>query len=117
MDDTAKLPASLTVNPRLDQWVKFEDDRTVRVATGKVEIGQGITTALVQIAAEELDLPLKRIMLLSGNTELGPDERYTSSSWMTYSAHPVQVPYCRTGALCASTAGRVLPPQFAQARW
>ena len=80
MNDTAKLPASLTVNPRLDQWVKFEDDRTVRVATGKVEIGQGITTALVQIAAEELDLPLKRIMLLSGNTEHGPDERYTSSS-------------------------------------
>ena len=80
MSDTAKLPASLTVNPRLDQWVKFEDDRTVRVATGKVEIGQGITTALVQIAAEELDLPLKRIMLLSGNTEHGPDERYTSSS-------------------------------------
>ena len=80
MNDTVKLPASLTGNPRLDRWVKFEDDRTVRVASGKVEIGQGIVTALAQIAAEELDLPLQRVTLLSGSTELGPDEQYTSSS-------------------------------------
>ncbi len=80
MNDTVKLPASLTGNPRLDRWVKFEDDRTVRVASGKVEIGQGIVTALAQIAADELDLPLNRVTLLSGSTEHGPDEQYTSSS-------------------------------------
>lgn len=80
MNDNVKLPASLTTNPRLDRWIKFEDDRTVRVASGKVEIGQGIATALTQIAAEELDLPLERVTLLSGSTEFGPDERYTSSS-------------------------------------
>jgi len=80
MSDNATLPASLTVNPRLDRWIKFEDDRTVRIASGKVEIGQGILTALTQIAAEELDLPLERVTLLSGSTEHGPDERYTSSS-------------------------------------
>ncbi|MEL0022391.1 MAG: molybdopterin cofactor-binding domain-containing protein, partial [Rickettsiales bacterium] len=77
MNDNVKLPASLTTNPRLDRWIKFEDDRTVRVASGKVEIGQGIATALTQIAAEELDLPLERVTLLSGSTEFGPDERYT----------------------------------------
>jgi nicotinate dehydrogenase subunit B len=80
MNDTVKLPASLIGNPRLDRWIKFEDDRTVRVASGKVEIGQGIVTALAQIAAEELDLPLDRVTLLSGSTEHGPDEAYTSSS-------------------------------------
>ncbi|MEC8775800.1 MAG: molybdopterin cofactor-binding domain-containing protein [Pseudomonadota bacterium] len=80
MNDSPNLPASLTVNPRLDRWIKFEDDRTVRIASGKVEIGQGIVTALAQIAAEELDVPLERIALLSGSTEHGPDERYTSSS-------------------------------------
>ena len=80
MNDSPNLPASLTVNPRLDRWIKFEDDRTVRIASGKVEIGQGIITALAQIAAEELDVPLERIALLSGSTEHGPDERYTSSS-------------------------------------
>lgn len=80
MNDAVKLPASFTGNPRLDRWIKFEDDKTVRVASGKVEIGQGIVTALAQIAAEELDLPLDRVSLLSGSTEHGPDEAYTSSS-------------------------------------
>src|SRR5207253_1631990 len=47
------LPLSLTDNPILAQWIAFEPGR-VRVATGKVEIGQGIVTALTQIAAEEL---------------------------------------------------------------
>lgn len=80
MNPTVQLPLSLTSNPRFDRWVKFEDDGTVRVASGKVEIGQGIVTALAQIAAEELDLPLQRVALLSGSTEFGPDELYTSSS-------------------------------------
>lgn len=80
MKDTAKLPASLIDNPSLDRWIKFEDNRTVRVASGKVEIGQGIVTALTQIAAEELELAMERVILLSGSTEHGPDERYTSSS-------------------------------------
>ena len=40
MKDTAKLPASLIDNPSLDRWIKFENNRTVRVASGKVEIVQ-----------------------------------------------------------------------------
>ncbi len=74
------LPASLVENPRLDRWIKFEADRTVRIATGKVEMGQGIVTAIGQIAAEELDVPLARIAVLSGDTTHGPDELYTTSS-------------------------------------
>jgi nicotinate dehydrogenase subunit B len=74
------LPLSLTANPRLDRWIKFEDGKTVRVASGKVEIGHGIVTALTQIAADELDVSLERVQLLSGSTEHGPDELYTSSS-------------------------------------
>ena len=46
MSQTTQLPVSLTVNPRLDRWIKFESDRTVRITSGKVEIGQGIVTAL-----------------------------------------------------------------------
>ena len=80
MNDAVTLPPSLTGNPRLGLWIKFQDDRTVRVASGKVEMGQGIVTALAQIAAEELDLPLDRVELLSGSTEHGPDELYTTSS-------------------------------------
>ena len=50
------LPNNVISNPRFDTWLNFETRGKVRVATGKVEIGQGITTALSQIAAEELDL-------------------------------------------------------------
>lgn len=74
------LPTSLVDNPRLDRWIHFNPDRTVRIATGKVEIGQGVVTALGQIAADELDVPLERVAVLSGSTDHGPDEMYTTSS-------------------------------------
>ena len=75
------LPASLIDNPRLDRWIRFLPNCTVRIATGKVDIGQGIVTAIGQIAAaDELDVPLERIAVLSGDTAEGPDEFYTTSS-------------------------------------
>ena len=54
------LPQSLIDNPILSQWIGFEQPGRVRIATGKVEIGQGILTALTQIAAEELDVAPER---------------------------------------------------------
>ena len=49
------LPKSLADNPLLSTWIGFEEAGRVRLATGKVEIGQGVLTALAQIAAEEFD--------------------------------------------------------------
>ena len=74
------LPQSLVDNPRLDQWIAFEPDRTVSLKTGKVEIGQGILTALRQIAAEELDLAPGQLRVISGDTELSPEEGVTAGS-------------------------------------
>lgn len=74
------LPASIASNPRLDRWIRFLPDQTAQISNGKVEIGQGIVTAIAQIAAEELDLPLERVGVLAGDTDVGPDELYTSSS-------------------------------------
>jgi CO/xanthine dehydrogenase Mo-binding subunit len=65
---------------RLTQRVHFEPDGTVSIATGKVELGQGITTALAQIAAEELGVDLKKIKILPPSTEYSPDEGVTSGS-------------------------------------
>jgi CO/xanthine dehydrogenase Mo-binding subunit len=76
----APLPLSLKENPQLTRWIRFLDDGTVRIATGRVEIGQGIVTALAQIAADELDVPLGRVKMLSGDSDEGPNELYTSSS-------------------------------------
>ena len=50
------------------------------IFTGKVELGQGIVTALAQIAADELDLSLSRIEMISGDTSHTPNEGYTSGS-------------------------------------
>ena len=51
-----------------------------RVFTAKVELGQGILTALAQIAAEELRLPIAKIRVVSGDTRYSPDESYTAGS-------------------------------------
>ena len=64
----AALPGSLNDNRMLDAWLRINPDGTATVFTGKVELGQGILTALAQIAAEELDLPLSRIKMISGDT-------------------------------------------------
>jgi CO/xanthine dehydrogenase Mo-binding subunit len=74
------LPKSLVDNPRLDTWIGFEDGGKVRVATGKVELGQGIVTALAQIAAEELDVAPERLRIVSGDTGHSPNEGYTAGS-------------------------------------
>ncbi|HZI84300.1 MAG TPA: molybdopterin cofactor-binding domain-containing protein [Casimicrobiaceae bacterium] len=74
------LPQSLKVTPRLDRWVRFNADRTVTVFSGKVELGQGIETAIAQIAADELDVALDRLVLVAGDTTQSPDEWYTAGS-------------------------------------
>jgi nicotinate dehydrogenase subunit B len=78
IDDT--LPLSIINNRRLDKWLRFQPDRTVKLAVGKVEIGQGVLIALSQIAAEELDVDVNCIDILSGDTQDAPDEGSTASS-------------------------------------
>ena len=75
-----KLPGSLETNRRLDRWLCINSDGTVTVTPGKVEIGQGILTALVQMTAEELDIDVKRIRLAPASTAFSPDEGITSGS-------------------------------------
>jgi nicotinate dehydrogenase subunit B len=77
---TAKLPVSLAVNPKLSCWVKFSSDGQVRLSPGKVEIGQGIVTALAQIAADELDVDIGRVQLVRASTAGSPNEGVTSGS-------------------------------------
>jgi nicotinate dehydrogenase subunit B len=76
----AEKPSALTDAKRLSQRVHFERDGTVSVASGKVELGQGILTALAQIAAEELGVELSKIRMLPASTAHSPDEGVTSGS-------------------------------------
>jgi nicotinate dehydrogenase subunit B len=74
------LPFSLRNNRRLEGWIRLEPDETVTVFTGKAELGQGILTALAQIAADELDVGFDKIRMVSADTSRGPDEQYTFGS-------------------------------------
>src|SRR5271163_2706136 len=76
----ASLSPSLAKAPQLDSWIKISAGGGVTVLSGKVEIGQGIKTALAQIAADELDVALDRITILTADTEKTPDEGATSRS-------------------------------------
>ena len=74
------LPTSLRANPRLSSWLRFDARGYVEVSPGKVEIGQGILTALAQVAAEELDVTLARIRMQRVSTAASPNEGITSGS-------------------------------------
>jgi nicotinate dehydrogenase subunit B len=76
----ANVPLSLRNNRKLEGWIRLEADETVTVFTGKAELGQGILTALAQIAAEELDAGFEKIRMVSADTSRGPDEQYTFGS-------------------------------------
>ncbi|QDP21135.1 xanthine dehydrogenase family protein molybdopterin-binding subunit [Bradyrhizobium cosmicum] len=75
-----KLPVSLAANPRLSSWVRFTDEGRVAISPGKVEIGQGIVTALAQIAADELDVDISRVEMIRASTAASPNEGVTSGS-------------------------------------
>lgn len=80
MNAPAPLPPGLIDQPLLDRWVSFREPGVVEVRNGKVDLGQGISTAMVQIVAEELDVAPGRIMLVSGDTRRSPDEAFTAGS-------------------------------------
>ena len=61
-------------------WVRIERDGDVTVYSGKVEIGQGIHTALAQIVADELGVPVERVRMAPVDTAHSPDEGITAGS-------------------------------------
>src|SRR6202521_4765631 len=75
-----KLPVSLAANPVLSSWIRLSPEGHVTVSPGKVEIGQGIVTALAQTAADELDVDTGRVRMCLASTAASPNEGVTSGS-------------------------------------
>ncbi|HEY6895310.1 MAG TPA: molybdopterin cofactor-binding domain-containing protein, partial [Rhodanobacteraceae bacterium] len=61
-------------------WIRVGADGSVTVFTGKAELGQGIRTALIALAAEELVVAPASITLVTADTRRSPDEAYTAGS-------------------------------------
>lgn len=79
MAERATTP-SIAKSPSVDDWLEVASDGRIRIRTGKVDIGQRISTAQAMLAAEELDVPLERIDVLRTVTGEAPDEGITSGS-------------------------------------
>jgi nicotinate dehydrogenase subunit B len=77
---TLPLPGGLQTNRRLGQWLRVRPDGVVEMFSGKVEIGQGILTALAQIVADGLGVPFDRIRPVAASTAHSPNEAITSGS-------------------------------------
>ena len=75
-----KLPGSLNNAPWLDSWIRIGADNRTTVFTGKAELGQGVKTALMQVAAEELDVDFARVTIVTADTAATPNEGYTAGS-------------------------------------
>jgi nicotinate dehydrogenase subunit B len=71
-------PLALT---EVDSFLAIDSQGLATVYSGKVDLGTGVRTALTQIAADELDLPLKSVTILQGDTLLTPDQGTTSGSF------------------------------------
>lgn len=98
---------SLAGNPRVEDWITVRPDGRIELRTGKVEIGQRITTAVALVAARELGVPFERVVMEPARTGRSPDEGYTSgSNSMEQSGHAVR--------LAAATARRELVTRAAR---
>ena len=80
----AQVPAQAAAKPvvltEVDSFLAIDKSGKVTVYSGKVDLGTGVYTALQQIVAEELDVPMNRIELIEGDTLLTPDQGKTWAS-------------------------------------
>lgn len=77
---TTALPDDMKLFPYLDSWIALDANGHATIFTGKAELGQGIMTALLQVGAEELDLPPAKVSIVTADTARTPDEGLTAAS-------------------------------------
>lgn len=106
---TESLPGSLKHSPLLDSWIRIDANGAITVFTGKAELGQGIKTALLQVAAEQLDVPVAALTLQTADTTLTANEGFTAGSHsMQDSGTAILHASAQTRAILIAEAGRRL---------
>lgn len=69
-----------TRDTQIDDWLAIAPDGSVTIFSGKVELGTGVRTALAQVVADELDVPLTSVRVVMGDTARTPNEGLTAGS-------------------------------------
>ena len=77
-------PSGLVDATQVDNWVAIGADESITVLSGKCELGTGIRTLQLQLAAEELSVPMERITLVLCKTGITPNQGYTAGSFSTW---------------------------------
>ena len=70
-------------------YLKVKEDGRISCFTGKIEMGQGVSTSLAQVVADELNIPITSIDMIMGDTELCPYDAGTWGSLTTRFTDPV----------------------------
>ena len=97
--DPPRLPGSLQTNRMLDAWLRINADGSVTVFTGKVELGQGIVTALAQIVT---GFPHARVIGQAGMLDTA---RFTH-----FVAEKLDVPVASVNTLTLGSHGDTMVP-------
>jgi CO/xanthine dehydrogenase Mo-binding subunit len=103
----------------LDSWLVISRDGVVTVYSGKIDMGTGIETAYAQIVADEIEVPLDRVRVVMGDTDLTPDQgKSTSSRGIVIGAQPLRIAACeaRTALIGLAADRLALPPADLEAR-
>ena len=77
-------PSGIVDATQVDSWVAIGADESITVLSGKCEFGTGIRTLQLQLAAEELSVPMDRITLVLCRTGVTPNQGYTAGSFSTW---------------------------------
>ncbi len=72
------LPQGRSLTKDYNAFLQIAEDGTVTCYTGKIEMGQGAITSLPQIMADELNVPLEKVKMVMGDTDLCP---YDAGTW------------------------------------
>lgn len=86
----AGAPAKTVATDQVDGFIAIDAKGNVTLYSGKVDLGTGVMTALAQIAAEELAVPLEKVEVIQGDTALTPDQGITWAS-LTIQAGGMQI--------------------------
>ena len=90
-------------------FLRVGEDGRVTCFTGKIEMGQGIITSLAQMLAEELDVPLRSVDMVMGDTDLCPWDMGTFGSRSTkYFGPPLREAAAQARAVLLELAGEQL---------
>jgi len=88
----------------VDSWIAITSEGSVTAYTGKEELGQGMSTAQIQLVAEELCVPFQRVNLIVADTWLTPDQGVTSGS----QSHPANFNHSNLAGACATAREALL---------